>query len=92
LPSDFELGLNFEKLIALVDVYGFPLCLFASGDDVAAPDAPCKANPGLAGKGCQRQLSGLAADPVSGGLARLELNRKRRNAAQAEYHRLAASV
>jgi hypothetical protein len=42
----------------------------------------------------QRQLSGLATDPVPGGLVRLELKSpfKKRNAAQAEYHRLAASV
>ncbi|SFP86801.1 hypothetical protein SAMN05216330_11178 [Bradyrhizobium sp. Ghvi] len=91
LPGDFELGLHFEKLIALVDDHEFPMCLFASGDDFAAPGTYCQANPRQA-EGCQRRLSGLAADPVSGGLARLELSRKKRNAAQAEYHRLAASV
>jgi hypothetical protein len=68
------------------------MCLFASGDDFVAPDTNCQAVPRQVAEGRQRQLSGLAADPVSGGLVRLGLSPKKRNAAQAEYHRLAASV
>jgi len=40
----------------------------------------------------QRQPSGLAVSAVSARLVRDELTAKKRNAAQAEYHRLAASV
>jgi hypothetical protein len=94
---DFGLGLNFEKLIVQVDDHEFAVCIFTSGDGLVGDDTGRQATPGQpdpreVAEGRQRQLSRLAADPVSGGLARIELSRKKRNAAQAEYHRLAASV
>jgi len=61
-------------------------------------DAACPAAPDIrsgAAQACQRQSDGLAVRAVSARLARVELiapSLEKRNAAQAEYHRLAASV
>jgi hypothetical protein len=69
------------------------MCIFASGDGFSAAYTRCQGNDRQVAKGRQRQLSSLATDSVSARLVRLELSGpEKRNAAQAEYHRLAASV
>jgi hypothetical protein len=77
----------------------FEVCLSAPGGTIesACPTAPDVGSG--AAKTRQRQPDGLAVRAVSARLARLELIAgldkrclKKRNAAQAEYHRSAASV
>jgi hypothetical protein len=70
--------------------------MFAPG---GAIDAACATRPAVhsrTAEGRQRQPAGLAVFAVSARLVRdelIQLNaREKRNAAQAEYHRLAASV
>ncbi|MBK3663465.1 hypothetical protein JJE66_19850 [Bradyrhizobium diazoefficiens] len=85
--------LIFKRSTAQVDDHEFAMCIFASGDGFSAANPCCRGNYRQVAKGRQRQLSSLATDPVSGWLVRLELSGpEQRNAAQAEYHRLAASV
>ena len=76
------------------------MCMLAPG---GALDAACAADPdghSRTAEGRQRQSAGVAVSAVSARLVRDELIAgasrkkalKKRNAAQAEYHRLAASV
>ena len=68
------------------------MCMFALG---GAVDAACSADQDVrsgADEARQRQPSGLAVLAVSARLVRDQLIPAKRNAAQAEYHRLAASV
>ncbi|MGX1322616.1 hypothetical protein AB7M17_006069 [Bradyrhizobium sp. USDA 377] len=92
--GDFELTLHLKNdLLAWVDRNELAVCMFAPGGAIGAacPIAPDVGSG--AAQARQRQSDGLAFRAVSARLARVELiGSEKRNAAQAEYHRLAASV
>ncbi|UPK40071.1 hypothetical protein IVB18_24290 [Bradyrhizobium sp. 186] len=74
------------------DYNEFAVCLSALG---GAIDAACCGRQDVrrgAAESLERQPDGLAVRTVSVRLVRIELIPEKRNAAQAEYHRLAASV